>query len=74
MISIIKYLNEGVLFKIGKAVDNINDKIDKSLQKTSPGRTYMKFEDTISDAVRQGKNNLGNFEDQILRKNYKVRR
>lgn len=83
MISIIKALNEGVFStlndklvnsKFGKAVDNINNKIDSKLQKSALGRIHMKIEDTVGDAARQGVNNLANLKDQLLKRNFKIRR
>ncbi len=76
-------LNEGILdtinsklvnSKFGKAVDNINDRIDKSLQKTAPGRVYMGLENKTTDLVNKASNKLSNLNDQLHRRNFKIRR
>lgn len=87
MISIVQYISEGFLGNfdqkfqktaLAKTVDKTNNKIDNFLSKSSVGRRYMRFENRFGkeavEATKQGTNAILNAKDNILRKNFKVRK
>jgi|ADurb_Total_1213_FD_contig_91_493706_length_473_multi_1_in_0_out_0_2 hypothetical protein len=79
MISITRYISEGVLGKINKVIDN------NILSKSRPGRAFMRLENRFDKGLKNETKQLGedlssfknkvlNFKDNIQRKNFKIRK
>jgi len=67
MISLSHLFEEGFM-------DKVHTKIDNTLQKTAPGRLYMKAEDKTGELINKGANALSNTVNRLRGKNFKVRK